>query len=82
MAARLLKRPGSPQCSPGAAQPKAGVALGLLPHEVSRERVRDAAERLLSEPSYRANAERVQAELHAMPSPHDVAALIEQVATI
>jgi UDP:flavonoid glycosyltransferase YjiC (YdhE family) len=61
---------------------RAGVALRLLPHEVSCERVRDAAERLLSEPSYRANAARTQAELRAMPSPDDIAALIEQVATI
>jgi UDP:flavonoid glycosyltransferase YjiC (YdhE family) len=60
---------------------RAGVALRLLPHEITRESVREAAERLLSESSYRANAERVQAELHAMPSPDDVVPLIEQVAT-
>jgi UDP:flavonoid glycosyltransferase YjiC (YdhE family) len=61
---------------------RAGVALRRLPHEVTRESVSDAAQRLLSEPSYRANAVRVQAELHAMPSPDDIAPLIEQVATI
>jgi UDP:flavonoid glycosyltransferase YjiC (YdhE family) len=61
---------------------RAGVALRLFPHEISCESVRDAAERLLSEPSYRDNAARTQAELHAMPSPDDIAALIEQVATI
>jgi UDP:flavonoid glycosyltransferase YjiC (YdhE family) len=60
---------------------RAGVALALLPHEVSLQSVRDAAESLLSEPSYRANAARTQVELHAMPSPDDVASLIEQVAT-
>jgi UDP:flavonoid glycosyltransferase YjiC (YdhE family) len=61
---------------------RAGVALALLPHEVSLQSVRDAAESLLSEPSYRANAARTQVELHAMPSPDDVASLIEQVAAI
>ena len=61
---------------------RAGAALRLLSDEVNRDSIRDAAERLLFEPSYRANAIRVQAELHAMPSPDDVAALIEQVAAI
>lgn len=58
---------------------RAGTALRPLSHEVNRDIIRDAAERLLLEPSYRANAIRVQAELHAMPSPDVVAALIEQV---
>ncbi len=61
---------------------RVGVALRLLPHEVSSDSVRNAAERILSEPSYRTNAARTQTEMHAMPPPDDIATLIEQVAAI
>ncbi|MEO6157423.1 MAG: glycosyltransferase [Ilumatobacteraceae bacterium] len=59
---------------------RAGIALRLLPDEVSSEAVRDTAERLLTETSHRAAAQRTQAEMRAMPTPHDVAALVEQLA--
>ncbi len=61
---------------------RAGVALRLPPQEVSRDSVRNAVERLLSEPSYRTNATRTQTELRAMPSPNEIAAVIEQVAAV
>ena len=59
----------------------AGTALRLLPDEVNPDAVRDAAARLLSEPSFAANASRVRTELHAMPSPDTVAVTIERLAT-
>ena len=54
-----------------------GAGLMLLPHDVTRDTVRDAATRLLHEPTFVDNATRIQTELEQMPSPDDAAALIE-----
>lgn len=54
-----------------------GAALALHPDEVSTRAVAAAAECLMAEPAFRRAAARIQAEIHAMPSPADaLAALI------
>ena len=57
----------------------AGAGLTVLPHQSSRQSVREAATRLLSEPSFRTNAQRIQQELRTMPSPDEVASVIERL---
>ena len=54
----------------------AGVALSLLPAEVTRAAVADRVRRLLSEPGFSARAARVGAELRAMP---DADAVLDRV---
>ncbi|MEO8694279.1 MAG: glycosyltransferase [Acidimicrobiales bacterium] len=56
----------------GACAPS-GIGLALQPGTVTVASVRDAVSRLLSEPSFRAAATRVSAEIATMPSPHEVA---------
>ena len=58
----------------------AGAGLILLPHDTTRDTVRDATTRLLNEPAFRNNAARIQTELKQMPSPDDAAGLIEALA--
>jgi Erythromycin biosynthesis protein CIII-like, C-terminal domain/Erythromycin biosynthesis protein CIII-like, N-terminal domain len=53
---------------------RGGVALVLRPGEVSVSSVRDALRKVLADASLREAAERVSAEMDAMPSPQDVAA--------
>jgi UDP:flavonoid glycosyltransferase YjiC (YdhE family) len=55
---------------------RAGASLALRPGEVSAESVREAVERLLADPDLRAGAQRVAAEIAAMPSPESVASLL------
>jgi UDP:flavonoid glycosyltransferase YjiC (YdhE family) len=55
---------------------RTGAALVLAPGEVTAESVRIAAGRLLAEPAFRASAQRVAAEIGAMPSAGEVAALL------
>ena len=50
-----------------------GAGLVLMPGEVTAEAVRAAVERLIAEPSFRAGAGEVAAEIEAMPAPRDVA---------
>jgi len=56
-----------------AACDRAAVGLTIEPGAVSRERVSDAVERLLSDAAFRIAAHRVSDEIAAMPSAHDVA---------
>ena len=56
----------------------AGAGLTLMPNQSSRDTVTEAAVHLLSEPSFRTNAQRIQHELATMPSPDEVAAIIEE----
>jgi hypothetical protein len=53
---------------------QAGAAIVLPPPEVSAGAVRDALTRLLDEPEFRIGAERLAAEIAAMPSPAAAAA--------
>jgi hypothetical protein len=55
----------------------AGAAITLTPGQVSVESVREAITRLLAEPAFRASAERLAAEIAAMPSPDEAAAELD-----
>ena len=57
----------------------AGASLTLLPGQATRDAVRDAATRMLAEPSFRSGAQRIQSELRSMPSPDHVASVIERL---
>ena len=79
--------PGRPlRCASAAAAPQAadqwlnaeagasgGVALTLMPHEISVTNVRDALARVLADGELREAAQRVSAEIAAMPSADAVA---------
>jgi UDP:flavonoid glycosyltransferase YjiC (YdhE family) len=60
----------------GCVQAGAGLALG--PDDATAPAITEAMSRLLSEPSFGAGASRVASDLAAMPSPDDVAAIVEQ----
>lgn len=62
-----------------AACARSGVGLVVGPGRVSVEGVRDAVERLLAEPGFRAAAERVSDEIAAMPSPPEVAERLKEL---
>lgn len=55
-----------------------GVAIAVPRAEVSMERVREALERVLGDGTFRATAERVRAEISAMPAPEAVVAELER----
>jgi hypothetical protein len=55
---------------------RAGAGISLAPDAVTPGSVRDAVTRVLSEPAFRAAAERVAADLAAMPSPAEVAGVL------
>jgi UDP:flavonoid glycosyltransferase YjiC (YdhE family) len=56
---------------------RAGVALVVLPEEASAARLRAALDRVLEKPSFAEAAERVAAEIAAMPSADEVAQRVE-----
>jgi len=58
------------------------LQLGLTvgPTMRTAEAIRDAVRKVLADPSYRANAQRVQREMHALPGPSDVVAVLERLA--
>ena len=55
----------------------AGAGISLLPDAATPEAITGALNRLLQEPSYRASAGTVSADIIAMPSPTDVSAVLE-----
>jgi UDP:flavonoid glycosyltransferase YjiC (YdhE family) len=55
---------------------RAGASLTLRPAEVTRDSVRAAVERLLSDPGHRAGAQRVAVEIASMPAPEDLVPLL------
>jgi UDP:flavonoid glycosyltransferase YjiC (YdhE family) len=55
---------------------RAGASLAIGPAELTSATVRTAAERVLTDPDLRAGAERVAAEIAAMPSPEDTVELL------
>ena len=57
---------------------RSGAGLALFPGTVTGETVRDGVERILSEPSFRAAAQELAAEIADMPGPDVVAGIIEQ----
>jgi UDP:flavonoid glycosyltransferase YjiC (YdhE family) len=57
----------------------AGAGISLMPGEVTQEAVRDGVARLLDDAAYRDSAGRVASSISSMPSPDDVAAVLEDV---
>ncbi len=58
----------------------AGAARRLLPGEVTAESVRSEVRLLLDDPGYREKAQRLAAEIEAMPGPEEGVPLFEQLA--
>jgi UDP:flavonoid glycosyltransferase YjiC (YdhE family) len=58
-----------------------GCGLGLEPHQVNAEAVRDAVRQLLTIESFRARADLVAGEIAAMPEPSQLVPRIERLAT-
>jgi MGT family glycosyltransferase len=59
---------------------EAGVGLRVAPRHCTPERVRAAVKRLLDEPAFRQNAQRIARRLAAAPGPARAAELLEQLA--
>lgn len=57
-----------------------GSALSPAPEETGAGELRDAAARLLGEPSFTREAERLRAEVEAMPSPRETVRVLESLA--
>ena len=68
---------GADQFLNAAAAASAGVGISLTPAAATASAIRDAVARLLDRPSYRHAAARVGRSIAAMPTPGDVAAVIE-----
>jgi MGT family glycosyltransferase len=58
-----------------------GLGITVSPATRTVNAIRVAVREVLGDPSYRANAQRMQAEMHALPSPSDVVAVLERLAT-
>jgi UDP:flavonoid glycosyltransferase YjiC (YdhE family) len=69
---------GADQFGNAAACARAGAGIALEPGGCSVSAVRDAAERMLSDPAIRAAAEKLSAEIAAMPDPSAVAEIIQR----
>ena len=76
----LLLPQGANQFHNAAACTAAGVALQLLPEEVTPDAVRRGVRALLEEPSLRGRARRVQEEIARMPPPERKVELLERLA--
>ena len=61
-----------------AACTRSGAGLSIMPGSATAATIRAAVEQLFSEPSFRAAAERVSAEIGDMPSPEEVAAALRR----
>jgi UDP:flavonoid glycosyltransferase YjiC (YdhE family) len=59
---------------------KAHAGITLDQESADEDSVADALRQLLEEPSFRIGAQRIAAEIAAMPSPAEVAAVIESLA--
>ena len=55
----------------------AGAGVSLMPSEADPDAIRDAVAQLLGDASFRDAAGRVGASIASMPSPDDVAAVLE-----
>jgi UDP:flavonoid glycosyltransferase YjiC (YdhE family) len=60
----------------------ARLQLGLTidPTRRTAGAIRNAARQVLADPTYRANARRVQREMQALPGPSEVVAVLERLA--
>ena len=70
---------GADQYLNAAAVASAGAGISLMPGEATPEAVRDGVARLLDDAAYRDAAGRVASSIASMPSPDDVAAVLEDV---
>ena len=68
---------GADQFLNAAAVASAGAGLSLMTEEATTEAVRQAATRVLGDPAFAEAAGRIRESIDSMPSPHDVAALLE-----
>ena len=75
----LLVPKGADQFDNAVRCEEAGAAIVLTPDEVTADAVRDALLCLLDEPSFRSSAERVAAEIAAMPAPSEAAARVVEL---
>lgn len=57
-----------------------GLARMVPPEELTAERIRDAVRAVLQDPSYRANLQRIRAEIRAQPGPDLAVGLLECLA--
>lgn len=71
---------GADQFLNAAAVATAGVGVSLMPEAADEDTIRDAIALLLGDPAFRIAAGRVAASIASMPSPEDVAALLETLA--
>ena len=71
---------GADQFLNAAAVGQAGAGLSLAPHEANARAVHAAVDQLLTDPSFRQAAGRVSTSIADMPSPDDVAVLLESLA--
>lgn len=69
---QLILPQGADQFMNATAGEAAGIALALTPDAFSADAVTAATERLIAEPAFRHAAQRVQAEIDAMPTPASV----------
>ena len=58
-----------------------GVARVIAPDERTPEAIRDAVRGILANPRYKLHAERLRAEIEALPGPEGAVALLERLAT-
>jgi MGT family glycosyltransferase len=70
---------GADQFLNAAAISTAGAGLSLHPDAAAPDAIRDAVRRLLDQPSYRTAATAIGTSIAAMPSPDDVAAVLEDL---
>jgi UDP:flavonoid glycosyltransferase YjiC (YdhE family) len=68
---------GADQFINAAACERSGAGLAMQPESITNDHVRNAVERLLSEPGFRDAALRMSSEIATMPAPPDVAAVLE-----
>ncbi len=76
----LLVPQGADQFDNAARCERVGAAIVLRPDEVTPETVRAGLRRLLDEPAFRCGAERVAAEIAAMPTAAEAAVAVEEYA--
>ena len=70
---------GADQFLNAAAVASAGAGISLMPGEATVEAVRDAVTRLLGDESFHAAARRLTTSIASMPSPDDVAVVLESL---
>jgi MGT family glycosyltransferase len=68
---------GADQFLNAAAVASAGAGISLMPGEATPDAIRNAVTNLVGDASFRAAAGRVSASIASMPSPDDVAAVLE-----